>query len=86
VTFRRASGSGRSSSRLTVEGAVLKGIGVVAGVPDLILIDQARVYALELKGDGNKRMPVLAEIGHSLFRNRSPHALVWSTNCNEAAN
>ena len=35
--------------RTCVEGAILKAIGTVAGVPDIICIFQGRVYALELK-------------------------------------
>jgi hypothetical protein len=33
---------------------VLKGLGVVAGVPDIILINAGRTYGLELKADGGK--------------------------------
>src|SRR5215472_13155199 len=36
------------------EAAILKGLGVVAGVPDIILIDRARVYGLELKAEGGR--------------------------------
>jgi len=46
--------------RTRLEGAVLKGMGVVAGVPDIILIDRAKVYGLELKVDGNKRGATVA--------------------------
>jgi hypothetical protein len=35
--------------RKPVEAAILKGLGVVAGVPDVIVIHQGRVYGLELK-------------------------------------
>jgi hypothetical protein len=38
--------------RTRTEGAILKGAGVVAGVPDIILINAGRTYALELKADG----------------------------------
>jgi hypothetical protein len=47
--------------RTRLEGAVLKGMGVVAGVPDIILIDRAKVYGLELKVDGNKPTPAQTE-------------------------
>jgi hypothetical protein len=40
--------------RTRTEGAILKGAGVVAGVPDIILINAGRTYALELKADGRK--------------------------------
>jgi hypothetical protein len=54
--------------RTRIEGAVLKGLGVVAGVPDLILIDRARVYGLELKADGNKPTPTQSEIMAAMER------------------
>jgi hypothetical protein len=35
--------------RWKVEGAILKGIGVVAGAPDLLIVAAGRAYFLELK-------------------------------------
>lgn len=35
--------------RSIVEGAVFKSLGVRAGVPDLIFLNQGKMYALELK-------------------------------------
>jgi hypothetical protein len=35
--------------RTTVEGALLKGLGVVAGIPDVLCVYQGRLFALELK-------------------------------------
>jgi hypothetical protein len=40
--------------RSRVEGAILKGMGVRAGVPDVIAIKDGKVYALELKADGGR--------------------------------
>src|SRR5262245_17289265 len=40
------------SYRKPIEAAILKGMGVVAGVPDVIAIYQGRCYALELKAEG----------------------------------
>jgi hypothetical protein len=40
--------------RKPVEAAILKSMGVVAGVPDVILIHDGRVYALELKAPGGR--------------------------------
>ena len=40
--------------RRRTEAAILKGLGVVAGVPDIILIDRARVFGLELKAEGGR--------------------------------
>jgi hypothetical protein len=43
--------------RTPIEAAMLKGMGVVAGVPDVIAIHQGRVYGLELKAQGSKATP-----------------------------
>jgi hypothetical protein len=43
--------------RKPIEAAILKGLGVVAGVPDIILIHQGRVFALELKRVGGRSTP-----------------------------
>jgi len=40
--------------RKPVEAAILKSMGVVAGVPDIIAIHDGRPYALELKADGGR--------------------------------
>jgi hypothetical protein len=47
--FHVANGGFRSP----IEAAILKNLGVRAGVPDLIIIHAGRTYALELKADGN---------------------------------
>ena len=38
--------------RSRIEAAILKGLGVRAGVPDVIAIHRGRVYGLELKAEG----------------------------------
>jgi hypothetical protein len=40
--------------RKPIEAAILKGLGVVAGVPDVIAIREGRCYALELKAEGGR--------------------------------
>jgi len=40
--------------RKPVEAAILKGMGVVAGVPDVIAIHNGRCFALELKAEGGR--------------------------------
>jgi hypothetical protein len=52
--FHPANGGWRSR----VEAAILKGMGVKAGVPDNIAIKDARCYALELKEAGGRLTPV----------------------------
>lgn len=40
--------------RKPVEAAIMKGLGVTAGVPDVIAIRAGRAYGLELKAEGGK--------------------------------
>ena len=40
--------------RTAVEGAILKGMGVVAGVPDIIIIINNGVFGLELKAEDGR--------------------------------
>lgn len=40
--------------RSPIEGAIFKGTGVVAGVPDIIAIHDGRCFALELKSEAGK--------------------------------
>jgi len=40
--------------RRPVEAAIMKGLGVVAGVPDLICIHRGKVYCIELKAEGGR--------------------------------
>lgn len=43
--------------RKPIEAAILKGLGVQAGVPDIILIRAGHAYALELKAPGGRLSP-----------------------------
>jgi hypothetical protein len=43
--------------RKPVEAAIMKGLGVVAGVPDVIVIHAGRCYALEIKASGGRATP-----------------------------
>jgi hypothetical protein len=43
--------------RRPVEAAILKGLGVVAGVPDIVIVHEGRCYALELKAEGGRATP-----------------------------
>ena len=52
--FHPANGGWRSR----VEAAILKGMGVKAGVPDIIAIKGGRCYALELKAPDGRLTPV----------------------------
>jgi hypothetical protein len=44
--------------RRPVEAAIMKGLGVTAGVPDVIAIHQGRVYGLELKTIDGRPTPM----------------------------
>src|SRR6266566_1473429 len=43
--------------RKPVEAAIMKSLGVVAGVPDVIVIHAGRCYALEIKAPGGRATP-----------------------------
>jgi hypothetical protein len=62
--FHPANGGWRSR----VEAAILKGMGVKAGVPDIIAIKDARCYALELKASGGRLTPVQRDAHAALLR------------------
>jgi hypothetical protein len=40
--------------RTAIEAAIFKGLGVVAGVPDVIVVKDGTTYALELKAEGGR--------------------------------
>ena len=48
-------------ARRPVEGAILKGLGVVAGAADVILLHRGRAFALELKATGGRPTPAQME-------------------------
>jgi hypothetical protein len=43
--------------RRPIEAAILKGLGVRAGVPDVIAIHGGKVFGLELKAEGGRPTP-----------------------------
>ena len=52
--------------RSPVEAKILKGLGVTAGVPDIIAIKDGRTYGLELKAENGKLSPAQI-VAHSLL-------------------
>ena len=58
-----------------VEGAILKAIGTVAGVPDILCIFQSRVYALELKA-GRGRLTDVQRVVHERLREAGANVAV----------
>ena len=61
--------------RSRVEGAILKAIGTVAGVPDILCIFQGRVYALELKA-GRGRLTDVQRVVHERLREAGANVAV----------
>ncbi len=61
--FHPANGGWRSP----IEAKILKGMGVKAGVPDIIAIKDGRCYALELKATGGHPTPAQLEVQDSLL-------------------
>jgi hypothetical protein len=55
--FHVPNGGGRSA----IEAAILKGLGVKAGMPDIIAIKGGHAYALELKAPGGRVSDAQAE-------------------------
>jgi hypothetical protein len=43
--------------RKPIEAAIMKGMGVMSGVPDVIAIHEGRCYALEIKAPGGRATP-----------------------------
>ena len=53
--------------RSHIEAAILKGLGVRAGVPDVIAVKDGRTYALEIKAPGG-RLTVAQNAAHAALR------------------
>ena len=74
---------GERGYRRSVEAARLKGLGVRAGVPDLIAIHRGQVYAIELKPEGGRATDTLLQAiddiraagGHARICRGLDHAL-----------
>lgn len=47
-------GGKRNRKGASIQGAVMKGMGVRAGVSDVIAVHQGRIFALELKAPGGR--------------------------------
>jgi len=60
--FHYPAGGWRSS----VEAAILKGLGVTPGVPDLLILHQGKLHALELKSVRGRLTTIQAETQHRM--------------------
>jgi hypothetical protein len=54
--------------RRPVEAAILKGLGVVPGVPDVFIVHNGRCFALELKAEGGRATDKQARMHRSAAR------------------
>jgi hypothetical protein len=54
--------------RSRVEAAIFRGLGLKAGVPDILLIYRSRIYALELKVEGTGKLSKKQIETHQLLR------------------
>jgi hypothetical protein len=54
--------------RSPIEAGILKGLGVRAGVPDLLILHEGRLHCLELKADGRKPTALQEETQAALRR------------------
>ena len=48
-------------ARTAIEGAIFRSLGVVAGIPDLLIIRDGRTFALELKSELGRVTPIQTE-------------------------
>ena len=74
--------------RRPVEAAILKGLGVKSGVPDIIAIKAGKTYALELKKVGGKlsdsQSEVLDAMGRAGVQTGVAYGLAQAILCLEA--
>jgi hypothetical protein len=54
--------------RSPIEAAILQGLGVVAGVPDLLLIHRGQLYGLELKAEAGRLTDVQLDVHAKMKR------------------
>jgi hypothetical protein len=47
-------GGKRSRKGIAIQGSIMKGLGMRAGVADIIAVHQGKIFALELKADGGR--------------------------------
>jgi hypothetical protein len=68
--------------RKPVEAAIMSGLGVVAGMPDLCILHNGRAFFLELKADGGRLSPIQKECHERL---RQAGAVVMTADGIDAA-
>jgi hypothetical protein len=54
--------------RSPIEAAIFKSLGVIAGVPDILIVHYGQLYALELKAQGGRLTDVQSDIQAAMRR------------------
>ena len=63
--------------RYPAEAAILKGLGVLAGIPDVLVLHQGKLHGLELKVDGGKVSPAQSAAMAALTEAGAVTAVAW---------
>lgn len=58
---------GNGGFRRPIEAAILKGMGVRAGIPDIVIIKAGRPFMLELKAPGGRLSEAQKSMRHKLW-------------------
>jgi hypothetical protein len=58
--------------RSAIEAAIFKGIGVIAGIPDVLILHDGHCYALELKSERG-RLTDVQRLTHGRMREAGAH-------------
>lgn len=68
VFFHVPNGVRGRGRKAAIQGAIAKGMGVRAGVSDLILLHKGHAYALELKAEGGRATEAQMEFVDDFYR------------------
>lgn len=66
--------------RSRIEASIFKGLGVVAGVPDLICIKDGRTYGLELKAENGRTTSIQEGVLNKMFLAGAQVAVAYGLN------
>ena len=69
-------------ARSPVEASILRGLGVVAGIPDVVAVREGRMFALELKAEAGRLSPAQRATQEAL--RAAGAAVATSTDLDEA--
>ena len=74
VAFHVPNGGRRSP----IEASIMKSMGVLPGVPDMVMVWQGQAYFLELKAKKGKLTPIQVMMGEDLLRAGARVATAYS--------